>query len=391
MDFDGSGGNAAFTKRALTFSIMGMVLMAGFLAVFLPDDYDGDLKEELDTLSEGYYSMTGTKAVSEEIWGLSGIYTPYGLKSDGEESTEWGTTPDGWVYGQRITLYSPSQFSDLNGGKESYTVEYDEDTGLYYYVEKGSDLSSVTVATGTPVDPETGTLYTAVAMDPTHMSDQFFTPGSKVTDENGTYYNFSGWRYAWQPLRDYQASNDLNVSRTSTSLSIVWYDYYGTSGLSGQLMLSGSDSGVSYLTTQQIVQAFDSSSFSSKFTMVFNGIDMNVYIKLNPWALQFGGMSVEDAFNNGYWSIMITSPSVTSDSTGFTMTAFSPDRVLDIVIGLLTFSMDSYGLSGVASILCSVFFTVSLYTSLLAISLEKVHLLILMAILAAVQAISIIL
>ena len=390
MDFDGSGGNAAFTKRALTFSIMGMVLMAGFLAVFLPNDYDGDMKAELDTLSEGYYSMTGTKAASEEIWGLTGIYSPYGMDTQGNTSTQWGTTPDGWVYGERKNSYSPSQYEDLNGGKESYTVQYDPDKGLYYYTEKGSDLTSVITATGDPVDPETGTLYTAVSMDIGHKSDQFFTPGSRVTDERGTYYNFSGWRYVWQPLRDYEAPG-TSVSRTTTSLSIVWYDYYGTSGLSGQLMLSGSDSGVSYLTTQEIVNAFDSASFSSKFTMIFNGIDMNVYIKINPWAIQFGGMSVADAFNNGFWSLMITSPAVTSDASGFTISAFSPDRVLEIVIGLLTFSMDAYGLSGVASMLCSIFFTISLYTSLLAISLEKLHLLILMGILGVIQGLSILL
>lgn len=390
MDFDGSGGNAAFTKRALTFSIMGMVLMAGFLSVFLPDDYDGDLSSELDTLSEGYYSMTGTKAASEEIWGLTGIYSPYGMDTQGNTSTQWGTTPDGWVYGERKNSYSPSQYENLNGGKESYTVQYDPDKGLYYYTQKGSDLTSIVTATGDPVDPETGTLYTAVSMDIDHKSNQFFTPGSRVTDENGTYYNFSGWRYVWQPLRDYEAPG-VSVSRTTTSLSIVWYDYYGTSGLSGQLMLSGSDSGVSYLTTQEIVNAFDSASFTSKFTMIFNGIDMNVYIKINPWAVQFGGMSVADAFSNGYWSLMITSPAVTSDSSGFTISAFSPDRVLEIVIGLLTFSMDAYGLSGVASILCSVFFTVSLYTSLLAISLEKLHLLILMGILGVIQGLAILL
>ena len=390
MGLVGGVANASFIKRSLLFSIMSMFFMASLLAIFLPDQHEGGLQEELDSLTSDYYDITGSNPVSEEVWGLSGIYTPVGRDDTGAESTAWGVTPDGWVYGSRIYQYTPTQYRGLNFGAESYTVMYDENKGLYYYTAVGDDLKDSFKA-GDPEDPETGTLYTQVSFDIAHKSDLFFTPGGRQQTEQGSYYEFSGWRYVWQPLRDYQASNDLSVDRTTTSISMVWYDYHGTEGLGAQLMLCGSDSGVAYIRGGDIVRAFDSASYSAKFVLTFNGIDMNVYIRLNPYVLQFMGGSVEDAYRDGYWTVMITSPSVTSDTSGFTMSAFSPDRVFDIIVGLLTFEMAHFGLTGVAATLCSVFFTVSLYTSLLAIGIENLPVLILTGILAVIQSIGIIL
>lgn len=383
MAFLGGVSNEAFIKKSLIFSITGMVFMAAFMALFLPD-VDKDLDSELADLTAGYYDFTGAKPVSEEIWGLTGIYTPYGTDSEGKESASWGTTPDGWVYGSRVTYYEPSQMQGLSPD-EGYAVAYDEKQGLYRYVKAGKNLD---VSLGTAEDPSAGTLYTAAAMDIAHKSDVFFSPGSKQTDDRGTYYGFSGWRYTFQPLRDYKASDDLDVTRSTTSLSIVWYEYYGDSGLSGQLMLAG-DQGVSYITKKEIVEAFSSASFSSKFQMKFNGLSINVYIKLNPYAIQFGGYTVEKCYDSGFWSVMVTSPSVTQDTSDFTLQAFSPDRAFDIIAHLLTFSMDGYGLSGVGATLCSLFFTVSLYTSLIAIGIEEKLVLILTGVLAVIQSISI--
>lgn len=92
--------------------------------------------------------MTGRSATSEEIWGLSGIYTPYGIDEYGKPSTKYGITDDGWIYGARIGNYNPVQYKakyneqtgeyseDPNGlddGKLGYVVTYNGDKGLYYY------------------------------------------------------------------------------------------------------------------------------------------------------------------------------------------------------------------------------------------------------------------
>lgn len=388
MAFLGGVSNESFIKRSLIFSITGMVFMAALLTIFLPDMHDKDMDGELASLTEGYYDFTGSNPTSEEIWALTGIYTPYGTGWDPDREREYespvhGTTADGWIYGSRIASYSPSQLAGLSSD-EKYRVVYNLEKGLYYYTEAGSNLT-VDLMT----EDSTGTLYTAVTLDKDRRSDVFFTPGGRTQTSDGMYYDFSGWRYVFQPIRDYQASNDLNVSKTSTSLSVVWYDYYGDTGLSGVLMLNANDAGVSYITGEQIVESFQKASYSSKFAMKFNGLELNVYVKINPYAMQFGGYSVEECYNNGFFSIMVTSPSVTSDSSGFTLEAFSPDRAFGIVIDLLTFSMSSYGLTGVAATLCSLFFTVSLYTSLIAIGIEQWPVLIFAGVLAVLQTFSI--
>lgn len=389
MGLVGGVANASFIKKSLLFSIMSMFLLASLLAVMLPEQHSGGMQKELDTLTADYYNITGSNPVSEEVWALSGIYTPYGTDADGQPSTRWGVTPDGWLYGSMARTYPPSQLRNLDDGKEAYTVTYDDDTGLYYYTAAGDNLSE-SISLGDPEDPQTGTLYTQVAFEPTKRSELFFTPGGRVDDDKGSYYQFTGYRYTFSPLRDYQAAEGVRVDRTTTSLSMVWYSAPGAEGVVSQLMLSGSDSGVAYITGKSIRDSLDPASLAAKFDLVFNGVDMHVYIRLNPWAIN-QGMSVETCYSLGYWTVMVTSPSITSDTSGFTLSAFSPDRVFEIIIGLLTFETSHFGLTGVAATLCSVFFTISMYTSLLAIGIENLPVLILTGILAVIQSIGIIL
>lgn len=366
-------------------SLLVLVLLPTMLGIFFPT-YDGSMEGELQALSDDYYRITGATPASEEVWGLTGIYTPYGVGPDGNPSTAWGTTKDGWVYGSRIVTYSPRQLDDLNGDKEAYTVTYDSDRGLYYYTAAGSDLSSVTVAEGEPQDPETGTLYTSVCMDYHQRSSRFFTVGDKTQMDNGTfYYDFTGYRYVFQPLRDYKASDDLNVKATTSSLSLIWYVYYTDEGISGQIIINGGQGGIGYITKTQILDAFNTAAYSAKFDMVFNGLTMHILIQLNPYALQH--YSVEECFTQGYWSVMVTSPSV-SDGTGLSLDAVSPDRIWDAVCSLLTFNMDHYGLGGAAGTLASLVFTMGFYTTLIAIGLSVWPILLLAGIAAAFQALT---
>lgn len=384
--------NEYFVKGALTFSIMTMVLMTSFITVFAPDpDTVEGYESELSSLTSAYYDFTGSSNTNEQIWGLTGIYTPYGIDKDGNSSTKYGTSDDGWVYGARIESFTPSQYdgeATLNNGAEGYTVTYDKNKGLYYYTKHGTDLLDIT--NGTVSSPSDGTLYTTVSMDPKFKSDQFFTVGTKKEMENGTFfYSFSGYRYSFSSLSDYYYDKSTPITHTNTSLSLIWYQYTTDSGISGQLVLSGSDSGVSYITAAQIVQAFNSANSTSKFTMVFNGINMNLYIKLNPYAINHG-YSVEDCYNRGYWSVLVTSPQVsTDDGSNGTLDGFDVNKVFDVVIGLLTFRGEDYGLTGTAGIIASTVFTVSLYTSLIAVGLSFWPVLIVAGLVAAIQTFSI--
>ena len=354
----------AFIKGALAFSLAVTVFLAGFITVYAPAGSDDPtIQDAADDLTATYEDWTGSSPMSEEIWGLTGIYTPY----DGSHT--YGYTSDGWLYGSRIASYSPSQLGAID---ESYTVRYDDAAGLYYYYtqnEKG--------------DWVRGDLYDAVCMDVTQRSTIFWTAGDKTAMDNGTfYYQYTGYRYAFQPLDDYTAGNGADVHAKNTSLSLIWYYYYTDSGIAGQLVLSGSDSGVEYITANQIVYSLNAANQTAKFDMVFNGLDVHVYLRLNPYAIT-SGYTPEAAYNAGLWSILITTDSTAGSTTG--SYSFDLNSVWDTIVGLLTFNLDDYGLSGEAALIASLAFSASLYTSLIAVAMRNKAALVLAAILAVIQ------
>lgn len=388
MSLATSYGNEAFTKSALTFSLITMILMASFVTVFAPAPQVSGMQAELDDLTSAYGALTGSTGTSEEIWGLTGIYTPYGVGADGQPSTARGTTLDGWTFGARVSSYSPTQYKGLNGDASAYTVSYDPQKGMYYYTAHGSDW--LDIEDGSTESISSGTTYTRVHMDATQKSNVFFTSGSKTELENGTfYYDYTGYRYTFQPLRDYYMSQSTAVSHTSTSLSLIWYQYYADSGLSGQLVLSGSDGGVAYITTAQIMEKLNKANNTAKFDMTFNGATMHVIIHMDDYAMTHG-YSVADAYNAGFWDVMVTSPSVTSaTSEGVQIGSFNVESLMDTVVGLLTFDNSKFGLSGTGATIASVVFSVSFYTSLIAIGLVCWPVLLFAGVMALIQSISI--
>ena len=362
-----------FVKSALTFSIITMLLMTSFLVVFNPENPNPKgYEKEMNELLDAYYDATGSSVQNEQIWGLTGIYTPYGIDKDGKPSTKHITLKDGWVAGDRVTTYRPTNFVDTLNEEQYYTVQYDDEKGLYYYISHGQDLGEINNASDIAHPGNDGTLYTSVTMDRDQQSTQFFTVGNKQQMDNGTfYYNYTGYRYCFQALSDYYYNQSTPVTHTDTSLSLIWYSYAGgvDSGVSGQMVLSGSDSGIAYITATEIVNSFNSANFTSKFEMVFNGITMNIYVQLNAYAITHG-YTVSECYNEGWWSVLVTSPSVSSDTnTSGTFNSFDPERVFEIVLGLLTFKSEDYGLTGVAGTVAGTVFSVSLYTSLIAVGL----------------------
>lgn len=381
--FGNGNVNEVFVKSSLVFSIITMLLMTSFIAVFYPSPATNSAyQNELDQLFGEYYDITGETVQNEQIWGLTGVYTPYGIDDEGNNSNAFITLNDGWVAGARITQYEPSQYKgadSLDGGKMSYTVQYNTSKKLYYYSDHGDDLLDIT---------DGSTLYTNVTMDVQHQSNQFFTIGNKQKLENGTfYYNFTGYRYCFQSLSDYYYDKSTPITHTDTSLSLIWYNYTKDSGLSGQLVLTGSDSGLAYITARQITDAFSSTNYTAKFQMEFNSILMNIYIKINPYAVTHG-LTIEECYSLGYWSILVTSPATSLDG-GLAKTkpfeAFDPNKVFDITIRLLTWNTAEYGLTGIAGTIASTIFSMSMYTSLIAVGMVFWPVLLIAGLLATFQ------
>lgn len=366
----GSSTDNNFTFGIVVMAVAILFLMPTFISVFVEKDNGDSAPANLDNVLDGYNKFTGTYPTNEEVWALTGIYTPVGVNAQGQPTTSYGYTPDHWIYGARVGSYSPSQYT----GNSDYTVAYDN--GFYYY--SGNTLDGHV----------SGDLYTSVAMDVNQKSDIFFTPAGKRVSGDNWYYEYNGFRYSFQPLSDYLYKNQngdvMKTTASNTSLSLIWYDYYGNSGISGQLVLSGSDSGVAYLTSAEIVSAFNSANNLAKFRMTFNGNDMNVYIKIKN-EYTSAGYSIAECFDYGYWEIMISSISTnvnTYISTDYSMNVYN---IWDTFVDLFTFNMDGYGMSPEMQMVASVTISVVLYASLLSLGLTCYPILILAGLVAIIQ------
>lgn len=350
--FSGGGGDSNFRFGIVVFAIAILLLMPTFISVFVDKDTGDTAPENLDKVLDGYQRFTGTFPTNENVWALTGIYTPVGVDGNGNPSNNYAYTPDHWIYGARIGGYSPSQFS----GSSAYTVSYND--GFYYY--SGNTLDG----------HKAGDLYTSVAMDTAQKSDIFFTPSGKRESGENWYYEYDGFRYSFQPLSDYYYKNTdgdiMKTTASTTSLSLIWYDFYGNSGISGQLVLSGSDSGVAYLTSSEIVSAFNSANNLAKFSMRFNGNDMNVYIKIKNEYTSVG-YSVAECFDMGYWEIMVSSISTSVETYLSTDYSMNVSAVWETMVDLFTFDMDDYNMSPDMQMICSVTISAVLYAALIAL------------------------
>ena len=369
----GSSTDNNFTFGIVVLAVAIIFLMPTFISVFVEKDDGESAPDNLDNVLDGYRKFTGSYPTNEEVWALTGIYTPVGIDASGNPTANYAYTPDHWIYGARVGTYSPSNFT----GSSAYTVQYDN--GFYYYSANTLDGHVA------------GDLYTSVAMDKEQKSDIFFTPSGKRVSGENWFYEYDGFRYSFQPLSDYLYKNSdgeiMKTTASSTSLSMIWYDFYGSQGLSGQLTLSGSDSGVAYLTASDIVSAFNSANNMAKFKMTFNGNDMNVYIKIKN-EYTSAGYSVAECFDMGYWEIMVTSISTNVNTYISTDYAMNVYNIWDTFVDLFTFDMEKYNLSPEMQMVASVTLSVVLYAALLSLGLTCYPILIFAGIVAIIQTIA---
>lgn len=389
------GGSPDFTLKMVTMGLVIALMLPMGMSVLAPAAYNGS---DPDEVLDGYAEFTGqTASTKVSVWPLTGIFTPFtGGSYDPETQTTqtYGYTEDGWLYGSSVQAYTPSQYI---GDAQAYTV-YRADDGVFRYWSDSADYDELngTGHKGRVIEDGkvtyAGDLYTNVNFDTTQKSDIFFIESSRQEDAQGHfYYDYSGYRMAFQPISNYTAQNadgkEIPVIATTTSLSLVWYQYYTQSGITGQLVLSGSSSGVAYLNSASILAAFNNNTNTAKFDMVFNGVSMGIYIKIDPMKTS-SGYTVQQCYDLGYWSIMVTSMSVESNAYLGTDSSMNLFKILETMFNLFTFNMDDYNVSPFIGTLCSIIFVLPLYAALIALGLEHLPILILAGILAAVQAIS---
>lgn len=365
--------SSSFTYKSLMFALAVALLMPLAISVFHPVSVTLNTDETL----QGYYDFTGSRPAQESVWVLTGIYTPYGTDAEGNlQLGTYGYTADGWLYGSSLDTYSPSQYRDE---VQAYTVtknvteQYEENNETKERIVRVDNVFRYTE--DTPYgNHKKGDLYSNVTMDVTKQSNIFFSEGLKVQKGDFFYYEYTGYRYAFQPTSDYKtiSSNGdaVDVIKNTTSLSLVWYNYYSSTGISGQLIISGQDMSVAYLTASEIVGAFNSTTNTAKFNLTFSGISMNVYIKIDPTKLN-AGMSIKDCYDKGYWSVMVTSKSADSSAYLESDYGLNPANLWQVMVDLFTFNTEAYGFTGAMGLLASFLFVAPFYAMLIAICVDK--------------------
>lgn len=372
----GGSGESDFGYRLILTSAILLIVLSSLVSFCYP--ISSGASTTAQELEQQYRDFTGSNPTSESLWCLTGIYSSVGADSSGNPYEGFGYTDDGWIYGVQIINYNPSQYSSDADRQYSYSATSDGTVYIYNHDETKYNKHS------------NGDLYGSVVMDVNHKSDIFFSANNVTETDSGFYYEFTGWRYVWQPLNEYHTidadGNTINVVPNTTSLSLIWYDFYGNSGLSGNLIIAGDTPGsVAYLSAAQIVSAFDSNNNTSKFTMTFNGVDLNVYIKIHADKLA-QGLTVEECYNYGYWSVMVSSMSIDTDSMISTDYEFNPFKVFQTMIDLLTFHTEDYGISGIAAAVCSFIIVTPLTVGILVIGSNNYPILIFAGIYGVISA-----
>lgn len=380
ISLGGGSGDSSFGYRLILMASILLIALSSLITFCYPLAVDDENPTDYEELELQYRNFVGSSPTSESIWCLTGIYSSVGADASGSAYSGYGYTEDGWIYGVRIQNYNPSQYAMDTNTQYSYSATYDGQLYKYNHDETKYNKHA------------NGDLYGSVVMDVNHKSNIFFSSNNVVESSEGFYYEFSGWRYVWQPLSEYHTVNadgdEINVIPNKTSLSLIWYDFYGNSGLSGNLIISGNSPGdVAYLSSAMIVSAFDSSTSTSKFIMTFNGVDMNIYIRLDASKLS-AGLTVEDCYNLGYWSVMVSSISVDADSVISSDYEFNPFSIFQTMIDLLTFHTEDYGISGIASIVCSFIIVTPLFVGIIVLGLNNYIVLIMAGIYGILSAIN---
>lgn len=391
------GGNSELTMKMIMMALIIMFAVPTFFSLYVPMHMeDGEYDKQIAQLEQDYYLSSGrTITAATEVWGLVGIYEPF-------DGGSYGYTPDGWIYGAKVVEYSPEQYNPDSGAAISpYKVQL-MDNGLYYYTSVSEDDLSHTAAKWIWNDPDNpakggyydyseASLYTNVAMCNEHISTVFFTPGGKTITDSGYYYEYTGYRYAFGPLRSYQTEVggiETTVEKGSSSLSLIWYQYSTYNGIAGQLTISGSDTGLSYLTATDILREFNQATYSSTFDMVFNNVSMHLTIRLDAIRIA-NGVSPEACYNQGYWSVMVTSDAIASSSINNATYDFNLNNILETLYALFSFNItEKYEIDGWVGVIASLMISMPLYAAIIVIALDNQIALVLVAILGVIQSLS---
>ena len=275
------------TVLSITVTALFSIILPGVTAEYSYDDFIN----ERDTVM----AFTGDNMTNSNPWRLVQVTTPYVI------GTDYNVDDSGFLYGSSVDYNSigTSVFKMDKNQRSGTTLNQSNETVTVTETElKWQYRNNITKWTAIPGSVILSTL--------TGKPLEYYT--TTTNDVDYPTWQHTGYRYVLKPMLPFK---DDTPSSVDGSLSLVWYKSpNGSQGISGGLVIYGKDRTIisNYSATDIISDYNTSSGYATKYNFVFDGIPLNLNIRFDPEVIN-GGSSLEEAWDDGAWSIAITSVS----------------------------------------------------------------------------------
>ena len=281
------------TVLSITITALFAALLPAYTSDYSYDDYVASRDEVM--------AFTGDSMTNSNPWKLEAIYTPYKV---GES---YNVDSSGFIYGSSVSTsaYTSGQQTvfKMDKNQQSYktlmqtdnTVEVTEKNLKWIYSQQAGPLRWVPLAIAGGIGLITG------------EAPEFHT----YTTKNVEYpaWDHTGYRFYLKPMLPFRDGE--TTSATDGALSLVWYNTpSGIQGISGGLVLYDSNKAiVGNVSAADIIGDYNkNSALATTYKFNFEGTVLNLNIRFDPEVLA-GSIPLDEAWNEGYWSIAITSES----------------------------------------------------------------------------------
>lgn len=318
----GDSGNDSLLVKIAVFGItVSVICSIGITILLVPSsDYSS---AEIAEYRKSLVDFSGESMINQSPWVLKGVYTPW----NSSVPIEGHLDPDGWLYGESIEYPEIGKSADIRldvNQKSSVPLAVNEET------------PSVTIATGKKWWTDTGIFSPITSWIGTNVFGQ---DENVYTTYTGTIYNYTGYRYVWDPTLPFSEGEAVKDG----SLSLVWYSYSGSEGLSGGLQIYGGDVLISNIAAVDIISGYSSvSGIATNYDFVFEGVHLTLSVRFDQNIIDSGAPLMQ-AWTAGQWSMAISAKSAGNflDVDGSSAFAYTAGSVIDTFIDIFTFSLPS--------------------------------------------------
>lgn len=338
----GSGDSDSILVKVAVFSITMSIVATCMITWYAAGtgDYDYDT---INAYRNELVQFSGGALVNDTPWVLTSVYTPFVPSQVSDEDIQNHIDPDGWLFGNQITTYPDignSADIHLDKTKKSNQLLSVGDPYSYRY-QNGKEWWNGGNEFGIVVlDPSVVKFFGDLIGQDTRDTGYEYVSGS------ANNWNYTGYRYTFDPTLPFAQGS----SSKDGTLSIVWYDTGTDTGISGGLEVYGSGGQgnqvkLAHYSATDIISAYQSSDgYAQVYDFDFQGVHLNLSVRFDP-TVYSKYASLRDAWNDGAWSIAVSSASAgnffdVENSNAFNVTA---GTMFDTFIEIYTFQYPEFG------------------------------------------------